>query len=80
MKDLKIDGNVYVISDTHFGHVKCYESFEPIRQKIARSFNEFENEMVNRWNAKIGKDDVVIHLGDFCINKMNEKKTIENIR
>jgi calcineurin-like phosphoesterase family protein len=55
--------NVYVVSDNHFGHVNVlkYES---------RPFPDVEtmnSGMVLRWNNVVGKNDIVYHLGDFCM-------------
>lgn len=85
LKDLvliltKMEKKVWLLSDTHFGHVKCYTEFEPKRLEFGKTFEEFETNLINSWNSHIGKDDIVLHLGDFCINKHNEDVTIKNIR
>ncbi len=54
--------NVFLISDTHFGHRKILE-FE----KEFRPFNSIEEHdefIVNQWNKTVSKRDVVYHLGD----------------
>ena len=50
--------NYWIISDTHFGHKKVYEYDN----------NRIENyENITWFNLKsLGKDDILIHLGDFC--------------
>ncbi len=49
--------NYWVIADTHFGHEKLVEKgFRP---------NGFE-EIIFRKLKVVDKDDVLIHLGDFC--------------
>jgi calcineurin-like phosphoesterase family protein len=51
----------FYISDTHFGHVS-------IINDCARPFSstdEMDAEIVRRWNAAVGRDDIVYHLGDF---------------
>ncbi len=50
---------IYVTSDTHFGHKKLIE--------WGRDPNFEELEL--RSHEKIGADDYLIHLGDFCIGK-----------
>ena len=51
--------NYWVIADTHFGH-------EKIKQSNNRPDN-FEELILENLKAKIKKDDVLIHLGDFCL-------------
>lgn len=63
----------WVISDTHFGHAKCWEVFKgadgvsPMRPFT--STEEMDETMVHNWNRVVGKDDRVIHVGDVVINK-----------
>jgi len=72
-------GDFLCIGDNHFGHQKCFTKFEPIRSELEEDFDTFEMKMVELWNNKVSKDDIVIHVGDFCINKMVDDKTLENI-
>jgi calcineurin-like phosphoesterase family protein len=62
---------VKVISDTHFGHEKLLEfrGFSSVKQ-----MNEA---IINKWNELIGKDDKVIHLGDFAVGMKEDE--IESI-
>lgn len=63
----------WVISDTHFGHAKCWEVFKgadgvsPMRPFT--STEEMDETMVDNWNRVVGKNDRVIHVGDVVINK-----------
>ena len=55
-------GHVFFTSDTHFFH-------KNILKYCGRPFGSVEemNEtLIDNWNRKVGKDDVVFHLGDFC--------------
>jgi calcineurin-like phosphoesterase family protein len=75
---------VLCISDTHFGHVKVFEKFEPIRKtytlsKGKQTLKDFEDLMVENWNETVFDSDTLIHLGDVCIDKMNPTKTEENL-
>lgn len=58
--DAKEAKHVFFTSDTHFGHINilkyCNRPFENI--------NEHDKELIKRWNNKVGKDDIVFHLGD----------------
>jgi calcineurin-like phosphoesterase family protein len=50
--------NIYLISDTHFGH-------ELIKHLGVRG-DDYESEMLNSWNKQVENEDVVIHLGDVA--------------
>ena len=53
----------FFTADTHFGHAN-------IIRLTSRPFPDVETmdaEMVARWNAAVGRDDVVWHLGDFAV-------------
>lgn len=57
------DGSrVFFTSDTHFGHANimrfCKRPFE--------SVEEMDRVLIENWNAKVGKDDTVFHMGDFA--------------
>ena len=51
----------YYISDTHFGHANiiwlCNRPFD--------SIEEMDKVLIANWNARVGRDDHVWHLGDF---------------
>lgn len=53
----------YLTADHHFSHAKiiryCRRPF--------RDVEEMDAEMVRRWNAIVGEDDLVVHLGDFAL-------------
>ena len=51
----------WIISDTHFGHDKMYEY-------CGRSPG-FEAKILKNIGNVVGKEDVLIHLGDFCIRR-----------
>lgn len=60
----KFDGDrVFFTSDTHFYHGN-------IIRFCNRPFTDVEmmNEtIISNWNGTVGQDDVVFHLGDFCL-------------
>jgi calcineurin-like phosphoesterase family protein len=65
-------GNRFVISDTHFGHTNSWEKFKLPNGDPLRPFTsteEMDEAMVERWNAKVGPNDTVYHLGDVVINR-----------
>lgn len=53
---------VFFISDTHFGDAKVIKK---CRRPFA-SAAEMDEALVERWNERVGPDDAVYHLGDFC--------------
>lgn len=73
-------GKVWFTSDTHFNHANIIrycsrpwhggerdsEGNVVVTEKDVADMNEA---MVERWNSTVGKDDIVWHLGDFCLGK-----------
>jgi calcineurin-like phosphoesterase family protein len=61
--------NVFVTSDTHFGHIKpfIYE------QRGYLSIEEHDRNLIDRINKKVNEDDILFHLGDFCLNTTYDK-------
>lgn len=67
--DYKFDGNkVYFTSDTHFYHTNiigfCKRPF-----KNVQDMNEV---LIANWNRVVAQDDIVFHLGDFCLGGSHE--------
>ncbi|NUB29630.1 metallophosphoesterase family protein [Azospirillum brasilense] len=56
---------VFFTSDTHFGHAGALGRF---RRPFA-SVAEMDEAMAANWNATVGPDDVVWHLGDFALHR-----------
>ena len=59
-------GNIFVISDTHFGHANILT----FRDKVGKPIRDFDsvthmNEtMIDNWNSVVKAGDKVYHLGD----------------
>ena len=57
--------NIFVTSDTHFGHANiigyCGRPFG--------SVSEMDEELVSRWNSVVKAQDHVYHLGDVTMRK-----------
>ena len=71
----KFDGNkVLFTSDTHFYHANiinfCKRPFANVE-----TMNEA---LIENWNAVVGVDDIVFHLGDFCFGGSAEWTNILN--
>jgi calcineurin-like phosphoesterase family protein len=56
---------LFFTSDTHFGHGGSLGLF---RRPFA-SVREMDAALVERWNATVGPEDEVWHLGDFAIGR-----------
>ena len=71
----KFDGDrVFFTSDTHFYHAN-------IINFCGRPFKNVEvmNEtLIANWNSVVGPDDIVFHLGDFCLGGSAEWTNILN--
>jgi calcineurin-like phosphoesterase family protein len=62
--DYKFNGdNVFFTSDTHFNHTNIIR----FCQRPFKDTDEMNEVMIRNWNNVIGKDDIVFHLGDFCL-------------
>ena len=58
---------IFFVSDTHFNHTN-------IIKYCNRPFNntdEMDEALINNWNAKVPKDGIVYHLGDFAWGSIN---------
>src|SRR5207237_10073301 len=53
---------VFFISDTHFGDHRVLNLYPRPFASVAA----MDAEMIARWNAVVGEDDEVWHLGDFA--------------
>lgn len=60
--------NIFFTSDTHFGH-KNIMKYCPSSRGHFGTFEEMDEEIINNWNSKVSKNDIVYHLGDFSFCK-----------
>lgn len=64
--------NIFVISDTHFGHSAAVTHFKKSDGSPLRDFlsaEECDEIMVERWNSVVQPGDKVYHLGDVVMPK-----------
>lgn len=62
---------VFLVSDTHFGHVGVTRFLRDDGTKLRPWDNveEMDEEMVKRWNETVRPNDKVYHLGDVVMNR-----------
>ncbi len=56
---------VYFTADTHFGHSNIIKYCNRPFKNVA----EMNETIIGNWNKKVGKDDLIYHLGDFCFGR-----------
>ena len=59
---------VFLISDTHFGHNKILQ-FEESRLQLGKTVEEHNEALVERWNKTVRSRDTVWHLGDVLFGR-----------
>lgn len=59
MYKLTVDEDTWIISDTHFGHANII--------KYCNRPKNHDSVMLSNWSQMIGKDDLVLHLGDLMV-------------
>ena len=64
---------IFLVSDTHFGHAGVCRFTHPndptVKLRPWDNPEEMDEEMVRRWNDRVGPNDKVYHLGDVVINR-----------
>jgi calcineurin-like phosphoesterase family protein len=69
---------IWYTSDTHFWHQAiidyCKRPFRTLDGQFdVRGMNE---ELIRRWNERVGLDDVVFHIGDFSFGSREQQREI----
>jgi calcineurin-like phosphoesterase family protein len=64
----------FIVADTHFRH----ENIIKYSGRPFKTVEEMDEQMIKRWNSRVGKDDLVIHLGDFALGNKEEVSEIRN--
>ena len=64
-------GNIFLVSDTHFGHKGVTQFLKEDGTKLRPwdSVEEMDEAMVKLWNETVKPTDKVYHLGDVVINR-----------
>jgi len=63
---------IWFTADSHFNHANIIKYCK----RPYSSADEMDRDLVKRWNAKVKKDDIVWHLGDFCLGSKDKTKKI----
>lgn len=62
----------FVTSDHHFGHARISE----LAGRPFSSVDEMNAVMIERWNALVKPDDVVLHLGDLALGPIEQSVSL----
>jgi calcineurin-like phosphoesterase family protein len=67
--------NIFLISDTHFGHVGVTQFLRDDGTKLRPwgNIEEMDEALVSNWNSVVNPKDKVYHLGDVVINRKHLK-------
>jgi len=67
--------NIFLISDTHFGHVGVTQFLREDGTKLRPwdNIEEMDEALVSNWNSVVTPKDKVYHLGDVVINRKHLK-------
>ena len=67
---------IFITADHNFHHKNIIEYCG----RPFKTVDEMDKVMIEKWNKKVGKDDLVIHLGDFALgSKEKVKETREKL-
>jgi calcineurin-like phosphoesterase family protein len=63
--------NIFVISDSHFGHagILAFKRPDGTSLRDFASVEEMDEHMIDRWNAVVRPQDHVYHLGDVAMKR-----------
>ena len=64
----KLDGKVWVTSDTHFSHKKILGHYQRFYDNIA----DMNADIAKKWNEQVGDGDIVLHLGDVALGRVDD--------
>lgn len=64
--------HIFFTSDTHWHHSKIIE----FCNRPWTTTEEMNEGLIERWNAKVGKNDIIFHLGDFAWGGFEKWKSI----
>ena len=62
---------IFYTSDLHFGHANAIKFDE----RPFTDVDDMADGMIHNWNSRVGKNDTVYILGDFCFKLKDLKDT-----
>lgn len=68
------DQSIWFTSDTHF----CHENIIKYCNRPFNSVKEHDETLIERWNEKVQRNDIIFHLGDFGFASESKLKSILN--
>lgn len=79
-KRIKEMKDIWVVSDTHFGHSRILEFRDSSTGELIRpgftDVNHMNEHMIDRWNSVVKPGDKVYHLGDVFFGDKEEFKKL----
>ena len=65
--------NIFVISDTHFGHsgILTFKNMDGSPVRSFASVQEMDEFMIEKWNSVVKPSDHVYHLGDVAMKRVH---------
>jgi calcineurin-like phosphoesterase family protein len=63
-----MQGNTWFTSDLHIGHARIVE----LCNRPFRDVDHMNEELVERWNQRVGDNDIVWILGDLALGKIDD--------
>lgn len=64
--------NIFFTSDTHFGHARIIE----LCDRPFKDVDHMNTEIVRRWNEVVMPTDIVYHLGDVALGRIDDSLPI----
>lgn len=75
--------DIFVISDTHFGHanmLKFTDNAGVLIRPLFESVEHMDETMIENWNSVVKDDDIVYHLGDVYIGGNRGNTVLPRLR
>jgi calcineurin-like phosphoesterase family protein len=66
--------SIFYIADTHFGHANIIR----LNNRPFYNIDEMDRILIENWNSRVQKDDIVYILGDFAFKSINHPAGILN--
>jgi calcineurin-like phosphoesterase family protein len=67
---------IWFTADTHFWHTNIISGLSDWGFRKFKNVEQMNDILIERWNTRVGKEDVVFHLGDFALCKVSMMKDL----